>query len=198
MMYDLPSQALDKAMDEILSEEPTQPNKPKKVRSRKEKKPDPIIPDYKKMPGEYFLFLANELRYENFANDVQALNPEFVKRSDMDCIWYKALRLHHTEWNDKSLTHSAKKKVLSQANSQTGGYEGFDPKAYWELQKVVNGLEGMSVVGKEPKVQKNPHFKAMQEARQRKKAERRLAAKSGEQMGIAKEGGAKVVDAMEI
>ncbi|KAH7419073.1 hypothetical protein BKA64DRAFT_633773 [Cadophora sp. MPI-SDFR-AT-0126] len=197
MMYDMPYQALDKAIDGILGEEPTQPQKPKRIRNKKEKKPDPKVPNYKKKPGEYFLFLVNEHRYENFANDVQALNPEFVKRADMDTIWYKTLRIHHSEWNDRSLTHSAKKKVLSLANSQTGGYDGFNPKAYWELQKVMNGLEDMFVDEKEPAVQKNPHFKAMQEARLRRKAKLRLAVLSGEQMGDRKEARAKDVNSME-
>lgn len=69
---------------------------------------------------------------------------------------------------------------------------------YWELQKVTNSLGGMTVAGKEPKAQKNPHFKAMQEARQRKKAERRLAAKGGEQKVVEKERRVEGTDAMDI
>lgn len=56
----------------------------------------------------------------------------------------------------------------------------------------------MSVAGKEPKPQKNPHFKAMQEARQRKKAERRLAAKDGERKLAGKEKRVGGTDAMDI
>ncbi|KAK0124287.1 hypothetical protein ONS95_009259 [Cadophora gregata] len=169
-------------MDGILGEEAPQPDKPKKVRIKKARRPDPIVSNYKKKPSEFFLFLVNELRYEKFANDVQALNPDFVKRGYMESICkYKTLRIHHSEWNDRSSTHLDKKKVLRYANSQTSGYDGFDPKEYWELQRLVNGLDGMTVAGKEPKVQKNLHFKAMQEARLRKKVERRLMAKTVEQ-----------------
>ena len=86
MMYDLPSQALDKAIDGVLNDEPAQPIKATRKRGKKEKKLNLNIPDYGKEPGDYFLFLVNGIRYEKFAKDVQALNPEFVKRSDMDIL----------------------------------------------------------------------------------------------------------------
>jgi len=86
MMYDLPSQALDKAMDGVLNDEPTPPIKATGKRGKKEKKLNLNVPGYGKEPGEYFLYLVNEVRYEKFAKDVQALNPESVKRSDMEIL----------------------------------------------------------------------------------------------------------------
>ena len=85
-MYDLPSQALDKAMDGVLNDEPTPPIKATGKRGKKEKKLNLNVPGYGKEPGEYFLYLVNEVRYEKFAKDVQALNPESVKRRDMEIL----------------------------------------------------------------------------------------------------------------
>ncbi|KAK0129857.1 hypothetical protein ONS96_000406 [Cadophora gregata f. sp. sojae] len=166
-------------MDGILGEEAPQPDKPKKVRIKKARRPDPIVSNYKKKPSEFFLFLVNELRYEKFANDVQALNPDFVKRGYMESI---CTRLSEsTIVNGMTGGQHTWTRRRSCVTPILSGYDGFDPKEYWELQRLVNGLDGMTVAGKEPKVQKNLHFKAMQEARLRKKVERRLVAKTVEQ-----------------
>ncbi|KAL2075833.1 hypothetical protein VTL71DRAFT_776 [Oculimacula yallundae] len=169
MMYDISPTNLEKTMDGITDDHDPYKNKTK---IRAPKTPKPRVPTYNKQEkGSCFLYLANVVRFEQFANDVQALNPTFVSRGRMDTLWYKTLRTLYANWKDPSMTPEMKRKVLKKANSQTAGYEGFDAKAYWELQNMANGMDGLSVV-KEVEA-KNPHFKAMELARQKKKAERR-------------------------
>ncbi|KAH9216411.1 hypothetical protein DL95DRAFT_497272 [Leptodontidium sp. 2 PMI_412] len=153
--------ALNKTMDSVIDDQPSYPRNPKKVRFLKA--PKPIAPDYNQKKDAYFVYLINDVKYEKFANDAQALNPHFIKRSSMETLWYKTLKNHYANSN----------------GLQTGGYEGFDANRYWELQNMVNGMEGMSVAKEvDPKPS---HFRAMETARRRRKAEVRLAATKADQ-----------------
>ncbi|KAH7342945.1 hypothetical protein BKA65DRAFT_478817 [Rhexocercosporidium sp. MPI-PUGE-AT-0058] len=177
VMRDMP------AKDSIIDNQPSKSRNAKKVRFLKAAKP--IAPIYKQKKDAYFLYLVNEVRYEKFANDAQALSPSFIKRSSMETLWYKTLRNHYANWKGQSLGSLSRKKALVQANKQAAGYEGFDAKSYWELQNMVHGMEGMSVDKEaDPKF---AHFRAMERARRARKAELRLAAKSDKVKAVAQD-----------
>ncbi|XMA15648.1 hypothetical protein WAI453_008439 [Rhynchosporium graminicola] len=69
-----------------------------------------------------------------------------------------------------------RRTALAKANLQVEGYQGFDAKAYWGLQALTRVMDGMSI-GQEAEVKvkaKNGHFKAMEQARRKKKEQRRV------------------------
>lgn len=108
--------ALNKTMDSVIDDQPSYPRNPKKVRFLKA--PKPIAPDYKQKKDAYFLYLINDVKYEKFANDAQALNPHFIKRSSMETLWYKTLKNHYANCKEDSLAPLGRKKTLAQANRQ--------------------------------------------------------------------------------
>ncbi|CZT11797.1 uncharacterized protein RAG0_15836 [Rhynchosporium agropyri] len=172
-LYGMSLSNLDDAMDSVIKHDDNHflpqvrdkqhAPKPQKLR----------VPDYKQQE-DAFLHLANVVRFEKFANDTQAHCPGPITRGQMENLWHKTLRIHYDNWKDSNLSAGMRRKALAKANLQVEGYQGFDAKAYWGLQALTRVMDGISI-GQEAEIKvKNGHFKAMEQARRKKKEQRRV------------------------
>lgn len=144
------SNVLDKAMDVIVNDQPfptISRRKAKKLRLPKSSKslkavaasdfekkpkkvcapkppnlPKPVAPDYKQDKEGYFLYLINEVKYEKFANDTQAISKNSIKRGLMEYLWQKTLRYHFDHWKGDAPEGMSKKQVLKEGNKQVSSH----------------------------------------------------------------------------